>query len=104
MRTEADRIFTVSSRRNSCPCSLLASKLPDPVGVVPVIREQHRLWKQGAEENRAQPVVVGLTGREGEMDLQAIGVHDHMDLACQAIPRATYILMIVARETGTVLV
>ena len=83
---------------------LLASKLPDPVGVIAAIREQHRLWKQGAEENRAQPVVVRLTRREGEMDRQAIGVHDRVNLAGQATPRATHILMIVARDTGTVLV
>jgi hypothetical protein len=32
-------------------CSLLASEFPDPVRVVSAIREQHRLWKQGAEKN-----------------------------------------------------
>jgi hypothetical protein len=52
---------------------LLSGKLPDPVRVVSTIREQHRLWKQGAEENRTQPTIVRFTGREGEMDRHAIG-------------------------------
>ena len=43
-----------------------------------------------------------LTGREGEMDRQAIGVHDRVN--GQALSRATYILMIVVRDTGPVLV
>src|SRR5947209_5148602 len=38
------------------PCPLLAGKLPDPVSIVSAIREQHRLWKQGAEENRTQAI------------------------------------------------
>jgi hypothetical protein len=63
------------------PCSLLSSKLPDPVGLVPTICEQHRFWKQGAEENRTQPIVVHLTGRESEMDRQAIGVHHRVNLS-----------------------
>jgi hypothetical protein len=29
-----------------------------------------------AEENRAQPIVMGLTGREGEMDREAVAVYD----------------------------
>lgn len=28
---------------------------------------QGRLWKQGAEENRTQPIVMRFTGREGIM-------------------------------------
>src|SRR5581483_8709431 len=39
IRTEADRVFAISFRRNVRPCSLLAGKLPDPVGVVAAIRE-----------------------------------------------------------------
>ena len=84
IRAEADRVFAISLRRNVRPCSLLAGKLPDPVRVVSTIREQHRLWKQGAEQNRTQPIVMNLTGREGEMDWQAIGVHDRVNLARQA--------------------
>jgi hypothetical protein len=63
---------------------LLARKLPDPIGVVPTICEQHRLWKQGAEENRTQPIVVRFNRRESEMDRQAIGVHHRVNLAGQA--------------------
>jgi hypothetical protein len=59
-------------------------KLPDPIRVVSTIREQHRLWKEGAEENRTQPIVVRLTRREREMDRQAIGVHHRVNLAGQA--------------------
>ena len=40
------------------PCFWLAGKLPDPVRVVSTICEQHRLWKQGAEENRTQPIAL----------------------------------------------
>jgi hypothetical protein len=61
------------------------------------------LWKQGAEENRTQPIVVRLTGREGEMDRQAIGVHDRVNLAGQAPLRATHILVSVVRDPGSVL-
>ena len=75
-----------------CPCTLLAGKLPDPVGVAAAIREQHRLGKQGAEENRTKPVL-RLTWREREMDRQAIGVHDRMNLTGQAPSRATHVLM-----------
>jgi hypothetical protein len=50
---------------------LLAGKFPDPIRVVFTISEQHRLWKQGAKENRTQPIVVRLTWRESEMDRQA---------------------------------
>ena len=49
--------------------------------VVAAIREQHRLGKQGAEENRTKPIVMRLTGREGEMDREAIGVNDRVNLA-----------------------
>jgi hypothetical protein len=45
-----------------------------------------------------------LTGRESEMDRQAIGVHDRVNLVCQAPSRATHILVIVVRHTGSVLV
>jgi hypothetical protein len=41
-------------------------------------------WKQGAEENRTQPVVMRLTGHEGEMDRQTVGVHHRVNLAGQA--------------------
>lgn len=81
MRTEADRVFAISFRRDVRPCSLLAGKLPDPVGLVAAIREQHRLGKQCAEQNRTQPVVMRLAGREGEMDRQAIGAHHRVNLA-----------------------
>ena len=57
----------------------------DPIRVVSTIREQHRLWKQGAEENRTQPIVVRLTRREREMDRQAIRVHHRVNLAGQAL-------------------
>jgi len=82
---------------------LLAGKLPDPVRVVSTIREQHRLWEQSAEENRTQPIVVCLTGRQREMDWQAAGVHDRMNLAREAPSRATHILVIVVRHTGSML-
>jgi hypothetical protein len=39
------------------------------------------LRKQGAEKNRTQPIIVRLTGRESEMDRQAVGVHDRVNLA-----------------------
>src|ERR1700732_2023437 len=59
VRAKANRVFAISFRRNVRPCSLLSGKLPDPLRVVSTIREQHRLWKQGAEENRTQPIVIG---------------------------------------------
>jgi hypothetical protein len=37
---------------------LAGGKLPDPVRVVSTICAQHRLWKQGAEENRTQPIAL----------------------------------------------
>ena len=70
--------------RNVRPSSLLAGKLPDPVGVVAAIREQHRLGKHGAEEDRTKPIVVRFTGREGKTDRQAISVHHRVNLAGQA--------------------
>ena len=36
------------------------------------------------EENRTQPIVVCFTGREGEMDWQAVGVHHGVNLTRQA--------------------
>jgi hypothetical protein len=62
------------------------------------------LWKQGAEENRTQPIVMRLTGRESEMERQAIGVRHRVNLAGQAPSRATHILVIVVHDTGSVLV
>src|SRR5205823_15080071 len=44
-----------------------------------------------------------LAGREGEMDRQAIGVHDRVNLARQASSRATHVLVIVVSDTGSVL-
>ncbi len=64
-----------------------------------MIREQHRLWEQSAEENRARPIVMRFAGREGEMDWQTVGVHDRMNLAREAPSRATHILVIVVRYT-----
>ena len=60
IRAEADRVFAVPFRRNVRSCSLLAGKLPNPVGVIATIREQHRLRKQRAEENRALPVIMWI--------------------------------------------
>jgi hypothetical protein len=57
-----------------------------------------------AKENRTQPIVVRFTGREGEMDRQAIGVLHRVNLARQAPSRARHILVIVVRDTGAVLV
>ncbi len=62
------------------------------------------MWKQGIEENRIQPNVVRLTGSESEVDRLAIGVHDRVNFARQAASRATHILVIVVRNTGSVLV
>ena len=88
-----------------CSPKLLAvGQAPDPVRVVSTIREQHCLWEQRAEQNRTQPIVVRFTGREGEMDWQAVGVHDRVNLAREAPSRATHILVIVVRDTGSVLV
>jgi hypothetical protein len=84
--------------------ALLAGKLPDPVRVVAAIREQHRFGKQGAEESRTQPAIMRFTGRESEMNRQAIGVHHRMNLAGQAASRAAHVLMIVIRDAGPVLV
>jgi hypothetical protein len=67
-------------RHNVCPRSLLAGKLPDPVRMLSTICEQHRLWKQCAEKNRTQPIVVRLTRREGEMYRQAIGMDRRANL------------------------
>lgn len=47
---------------------------------------------------------MSLTGRESEMDRQAIGVHDSVNFARQPPSRATPILVIVVRDTGSVLV
>jgi hypothetical protein len=40
-----------------------------------------------------------LTGREGEMERQTIGVHHRVNLAGQAPSRATHVLVIVVRDT-----
>jgi len=45
---KTDWVFAISFRRNVRPSSLLSGKLPDPVRVLSTIREQHRLWEQGA--------------------------------------------------------
>ena len=81
---ETDRVFAITFRRNVRPCALLTGKLPDPVRVVSPIREQHRSWRQGAEKDRTQPIVMRLTRREGEMDRQTIGINDRMNLAGEA--------------------
>jgi len=44
---EADRGFAVSYRRNVRPGPLLASKLPDPVGVAAAIRERRQRAPRG---------------------------------------------------------
>jgi hypothetical protein len=51
IRTEVDRVFAISFRRDVCRCSLLTGKIPDPVRIIFATCQQHRLWKQGAEEN-----------------------------------------------------
>ena len=71
--------------------SFSAGKLPDPVQVVPAIREQHCLWEQCAEENRTQPIVVRLAWCEGEMNRKPSGVHHRVNLARQPSSRTTYI-------------
>jgi hypothetical protein len=47
---------------------------------------------------------MSLTRREGEMNRQAVGVHHGVNLARQAPSSATYVLMIVVRDAGPVLV
>ncbi len=62
------------------------------------------MWRQCAEKNRTQPIIVRLTGREGEVDRQTVGVHHRVNLVRQAPSRATDILVIVVRDAGSVLV
>ena|SRR5882757_190372 len=53
-----------SATKRSCgifSCSSAACK-PTTVRVVAAIREQHRFGMQGAEENRAQPIVMRFAG------------------------------------------
>jgi hypothetical protein len=104
IRAKTDRVFAIALRWDIGPRALLAGELPDPIRVVSTICEQHRLRKQGAEKNRTQPIVVRLTGRQSEMDRQAIAVHDRVNLTRQAPSRATHILVIVVRDAGSVLV
>jgi hypothetical protein len=56
------------------------------------------LWKQGAEENRTQPIVVRLAGREREMDRQAIGVHHRVNLAPLSAEKRTWPYLLPAWE------
>jgi predicted phosphate transport protein (TIGR00153 family) len=84
LEEQVDQLHDHGRKQLFRPCSLLTGELPDPIRVVSTIREQHRLWKQDAEENRTQPVIMRFTGREGEMDRQAIGVHHRVNLAGQA--------------------
>ena len=62
------------------------------------------MWEQSAEESRTQPIVVRLTRRKAEMDRQAIGVHDRVNLARQPASPTAHILMGIVRDTGPVLV
>ena len=43
-----------------------------------------------------------LTGRESEMDRQAIAVHNRVNLTRQPLSRATHILVIDVRDAGSV--
>jgi hypothetical protein len=45
-----------------------------------------------------------FTGREREIERQAVGIHHRVNLACQAPSRATHILLTVVRDAGSVLV
>src|SRR6476620_7686073 len=47
---------------------------------------------------------MSLTGLEGEMNRQAVGIHHRVKLAGQAPSRAAHILVIVVRDAGSVLV
>ena len=77
---------------------LLGGKLPDPVGVIATIGEQHRFGLQARQEYRAQPIVVRLTGRQREPDRQAIGIDDRVNLAGQTrLVTGPSILLIVPR-------
>jgi hypothetical protein len=62
------------------------------------------LWEHRAEEDRTKPIIVGLTGREGEMHWQPVGVYDRVNLACQAASRPAHILLTVISDAGSVLV
>jgi hypothetical protein len=73
----------------------------EPRLLVSAIREQI-VWGSKSQ-NRTQPVVMRLTGREGKMDRQAIGVHHGVNLAGQAPSRATDVLVIVVCDTGSML-
>jgi hypothetical protein len=45
---------------------------------------------------------MGLAGRKGEMDRQAIGVHDRVNLADEAPSQATHILMIIGDPSPSI--
>jgi hypothetical protein len=62
------------------------------------------VWQHGAQENRTKPIVVGLTGREGEMDWHPVSIYDRVNLACQAAARSAHILLVVISDSGSVLV
>jgi hypothetical protein len=103
IRAKADFFFAIPPRRDVGPGALLTGKCPDPVRIISAIRQQHCVWAQFAQENRAKLIVVRLTGRETELHRQAIGVHDGMNLCRQATSGSAHVLLTIARNAASVL-
>ena len=61
---EADCLVAIPLERDVCPRALVTGKRPDPAGIIAAIRQQHCLWAQFAQENRAKLIVMRLAGRE----------------------------------------
>jgi hypothetical protein len=100
---EADCFFTITLRRDVCPRAFVAGKRSDPVGIITAIRQQHCMWAQFTQQNRAKLIVVRLTGREADLYWQAIGVHDGVNFSCKAASGSAHMLLTTACDAASVL-
>jgi hypothetical protein len=67
VRAEAYWVLAIAFRRDVCPRAFLTGQLPDPVGIISSICQQHRSRTQSVQKFETKPVVVRFSSREAEV-------------------------------------
>lgn len=70
--------------------------LAQPIGVVGLVGQEDITLAQAAQQDRGALEVMGLARREGELDRQAAGIDEGVDLGCQSSSRETQTMNSVA--------
>ncbi len=90
VRAEADWVFAVGFWRDIRPGVTVLCPLPDMIGIVSLVGQQHGSGLQVRQQVSDSLHVVNLTRRDTQPDWQAASIDRRMDLGGQSSPAAAH--------------